>query len=42
MSRKTIVKQLREYKNTLSKDVPIYKMIFLVPELGAGFIVIAI
>ena len=28
MGKKTIINQLREYKNALSKDVPVYKMIF--------------
>lgn len=28
MGRKTIIKQLREYKKVLSKDIPVYKMFF--------------
>ncbi len=37
MGRKTIVKQLGEYKNTLSKNVPIYKMIFFGSRAEGGF-----
>ena len=28
MGKKTIINQLKSYKNDLSKDVPVYKMIF--------------